>query len=78
MDKNKEARGKPVEIAALERALKAMGPDRLAARLNAPPELIQTWINGHATMPGRKFLVLVDIIDEIGEGGAGQKESAIW
>jgi hypothetical protein len=66
--------GKPLEIAALERALKAMGPDGLAARLNAPPELIQAWINGHATMPGRKFYALVDIIDEIGEGGPDPKE----
>jgi hypothetical protein len=74
MDKNKEARGKPLAIEVLERALKAMGPDRLSARLNAPPDLIQAWINGHATMPGRKFLALVDIIDEIGEGGADPKE----
>ena len=50
---------------ALERALKAIGPDELSTRLKAPPELIQTWINGHATMPERKFLALVDLLDEI-------------
>jgi len=50
---------------ALERALKALGPDELSARLQAPPELIQTWINGHATMPERKFLRLIDLLDEI-------------
>ncbi len=50
---------------ALERALKALGPDELSSRLKAPPELIQTWINGHATMPERKFLRLVDVLDEI-------------
>ena len=50
---------------ALERALKAIGPDLLSARLQVPPELIQTWINGHATMPERKFLRLVDVLDEI-------------
>ena len=50
---------------ALERALKALGPDELSARLQAPPELIQTWINGHATMPERKFLRLIDVLDEI-------------
>jgi hypothetical protein len=55
---------KKIAIEALERALKALGPEKLSARLNAPPELIQTWINGHATMPKRKFLLLVDIIDE--------------
>jgi hypothetical protein len=52
---------------ALERALKALGPEELATRLQAPPELIQTWINGHATMPERKFLRLVDVLDDIGE-----------
>ena len=50
---------------ALERALRAIGPDLLSARLQVPPELIQTWINGHATMPERKFLRLVDVLDEI-------------
>jgi hypothetical protein len=50
---------------ALERALKALGPDELSSRLQVPPELIQTWINGHATMPERKFLRLVDVLDEI-------------
>lgn len=50
---------------ALERALKALGPDELSSRLNAPPELIQTWINGHATMPERKFLRLVDVLGEL-------------
>jgi hypothetical protein len=50
---------------ALERALKALGPDGLSARLQVPPELIQTWINGHATMPQRKFLRLIDLLDEI-------------
>jgi len=52
---------------ALERALKALGPEELATRLQSPPELIQTWINGHATMPERKFLRLIDVLDEIGE-----------
>jgi hypothetical protein len=50
---------------ALERALKAIGPDELSSRLKAPPELIQTWINGHATMPERQFLRLVDVLDDI-------------
>jgi len=50
---------------ALERALKTLGPDELSSRLQVPPELIQTWINGHATMPERKFLRLIDLLDEI-------------
>jgi hypothetical protein len=52
-------------VEALERALKALGPDALSARLQVPPELIQTWINGHATMSERKFLRLIDVLGEI-------------
>ena len=57
--------GREVMAQALERALKSLGPDELSTRLKVPPELIQTWINGHATMPERKFLTLVDLLDEI-------------
>ena len=39
----------------------------LSERLNAPPELIRIWIDGHATMPHRKFLLLVDLLDELGD-----------
>lgn len=52
---------------ALTKALKAVGPDKLSARLSAPPELIQTWINGFATMPDRKLSVLMDVLGEIDE-----------
>ena len=50
---------------ALERALKELGPDDLSVRLQVPPELIQTWINGHATMPERKFHRLLDLLGEV-------------
>src|SRR5437016_313715 len=49
------------------RPLQGTRRDRGDARLQVPPELIQTWINGHATMPERKFLRLVDVLDEIGD-----------
>jgi hypothetical protein len=52
---------------ALERALRALGAEELSARLQVPPDLIRTWINGHATMPDRKFLRLIDLLGEIGE-----------
>jgi hypothetical protein len=51
--------------AVLERALRALGPDKLSARLNSPPELIQTWINGHGTMPERKMSTLMDVMGEL-------------
>ena len=50
---------------ALAKALKAIGPDKLSERLRAPSELIQTWINGFATMPERKVTVLMAILAEI-------------
>jgi len=50
---------------ALIKALKAVGPDKLSARLRSPPELIQTWINGHTTMPERKLVALMDVLGEI-------------
>ena len=52
---------------ALVKALKAIGPDKLSARLNSPPELIQTWINGFATMPERKVGALMDVLGDIDE-----------
>lgn len=51
---------------ALGRALKLLGPDELSKRLGAPPELIQTWLNGHATVPERKVMALIDLIDQMG------------
>jgi hypothetical protein len=69
MDEDKKIKSKAVELEALARALKALGPDKLSVRLNAPPELIQTWLNGHATVPQRKFMLLIDILGEINEAG---------
>ena len=42
-----------------------MGPNKLSERLRAPPELIQAWISGFATMPERKVSVLMGILAEI-------------
>ena len=61
---------KELRTRALERALEQFGPRAVSERLNAPPELIRTWLNGHATMPHRKFLLLVDLLDEIGDASA--------
>ena len=69
MEENKKTKTQLLELEMLARVLKALGPDELSARLNAPPELIQTWLNGHATMPQRKFLLLVDILVELDEAG---------
>ncbi|MGQ0651913.1 MAG: hypothetical protein ACT4P4_06540 [Betaproteobacteria bacterium] len=49
----------------LVEAAKRLGRDELARRLNVPEALLETWMNGHATMPERKFIALVDLLDHI-------------
>jgi DNA-binding transcriptional regulator YiaG len=39
--------------------------DELAARLGATSDTIRIWRNGHASMPERKFLKLIDIITDL-------------
>jgi len=51
----------------LEQAAKHLGRERLAARMNVPESLLQAWIDGHATMPERKFLALADILEELSD-----------
>ena len=41
-----------------------MGMDELSIALNSPASLIQAWINGQASMPDRKLLILADILDQ--------------
>lgn len=50
---------------ALEIVEKKLGLKELAARLGMPPETVQAWRDGMATMPERKFLKLVDILTEL-------------
>lgn len=55
----------PLIIKGLEIAEKHLGIEELAVELGAPATLIQAWRMGHATMPERKFLKLVDILSAI-------------
>jgi len=55
----------------LNQAIQAMGQDALAARLNVPKHLLHVWLNGIATMPDKKFLLLADVLDE----SASQKKA---
>jgi hypothetical protein len=43
-----------------------LGKAVLATKLNATPDLIDRWINRHATMPDRKVVALIDLLDELG------------
>jgi hypothetical protein len=45
--------------------IKRLGRDELAKRLKATPELVDAWASGHATLPDRKALLLVDLLDEL-------------
>jgi hypothetical protein len=57
--------GETTKKAMLKRAVERAGMDAVSKRLGAPASLIDDWIKGMATMPDRKFLALVDIIDEL-------------
>jgi hypothetical protein len=48
----------------LRRALTLMGRDLLAESLKVPPQLLDAWVSGHATMPDRKFLLLADVLSK--------------
>jgi hypothetical protein len=50
---------------SLERALGTLGLDELAARLDAPAQLVQTWMRGQQVMPERNFMLLVDLLLDI-------------
>jgi hypothetical protein len=49
----------------LAEAARRLGREELARRLKVPEALLDTWMNGHATMPERKFILLVDLLDHL-------------
>jgi hypothetical protein len=49
----------------LQRAMKLMGREQLAARLGIPEKLLDAWVRGDVTMPDGKLLVLAAVLDEI-------------
>lgn len=49
----------------LRRAAALIGHEELAARLEVPSALLESWIGGQATMPDRKLIALTKILDEI-------------
>ena len=56
--------------ALLKKAAATVGQENLAIALKVPVTLLQTWINGHATMPDRKFVALADFLDKLGTAEA--------
>jgi hypothetical protein len=59
-----------VQSQALRKAVRLVGLEGVASRLKATEETVTHWLNGHAAMPERKFLVLVDLLDELGDPNA--------
>lgn len=55
----------PLITKGLEIAEKHLGIDELSRQLGAPDTTIRAWRFGHATMPERTFLKLVDILSAI-------------
>ena len=55
--------GETTKRVMLREAVARAGMDQVSKRLNAPASQITAWVDGIATMPDRKFLTLVDIID---------------
>jgi hypothetical protein len=63
---------------ALQKAVRLAGLEEVARRLKATEETVTHWLHGHAAMPDRKFLLLVDLLDELGdsEPSASKDEGA--
>jgi len=55
----------PLIRRALAVAERRLGIEELAARLTAHHTTVAAWRDGHATMPERKFLLLVDVLTEL-------------
>jgi hypothetical protein len=48
----------------LRKAADLMGEEELAVALKVPRHLLQAWISGHASMPDRKLMMLIDALDK--------------
>jgi hypothetical protein len=48
----------------LRRAADLMGEEELALALKVPRHLLQAWMSGHASMPDRKLMLVIDALDK--------------
>jgi hypothetical protein len=47
------------------------GLEEVASALKVAPNLVDAWMNGHASMPDRKLLALADFLDKLGRPEKG-------
>jgi hypothetical protein len=55
----------------LRKAADLLGTDELAIALKVPRHLLDAWMSGHASMPDRKLLLLIDALDKFGRPEKG-------
>jgi hypothetical protein len=55
----------------LRRAVETVGVEDVAAALKAPPALVEAWMQGVASMPDPKLLMLADFLDRLGRPEKG-------
>jgi hypothetical protein len=55
----------------LRRAVALAGLEEVASALKVAPNLVDAWMNGHASMPDRKLLALADFLDKLGKPEKG-------
>jgi hypothetical protein len=41
--------------------------EELAIALKAPRHLVEAWMSGHASMPDRKLMLLIDALDKLAD-----------
>jgi hypothetical protein len=60
------------ERAALRQAARHVTAAELALWLGVPMRLLKLWMLGMAAMPERKFLLVLDLLDKLGDPGGGE------
>lgn len=54
----------PLRVELLKRAVKTIGAAQLAARLRVTEDVMRGWVDGYLDIPDRKFLLLIDLLDD--------------
>jgi hypothetical protein len=55
----------------LRKAVELVGLTEVAAALKAPESLVEAWVQGQASMPEAKLLMLADYLDKLGRPEKG-------